>query len=62
MTNEVTFSLDKETFLDIIKHAAGQERTVVEFKTRETDNGRELHHAADITDHVVSLENQVSDE
>lgn len=56
MTDEVINGLDKETLLSILKKAASQERTVVEFRTVDRDGERVLDRALDITDHVDSLE------
>jgi hypothetical protein len=54
---EVEFNIDKATLMDILKRAASQPRTVVEFRTQETeDGGRELHNVIDITEHVEKLE------
>lgn len=59
MTN-VQFSIDKESLMGILKEAASKERTVVEFRTRQTDDGgRELHHAIEITEHVDILEQEI---
>lgn len=53
----VSFNLDRETLLDILKRAASQKRTVVEFRTTEGDDGaRELSKVIEITDHVEELE------
>jgi len=54
--DEVEFNLSKETLLSILKRAASQDRTVVEFRTEVIDGERSLHRALDITDHVESLE------
>lgn len=55
--DEVTFSIDKETLLNILRHAASKDRTIVEF-TREDG---ELKYAKEITEHVEALEDQVGD-
>jgi hypothetical protein len=54
----VVWGLDKETFLQMMRHVAAQERTVLEFKTRERDGRRVLDHVMDITEHVSALEEQ----
>lgn len=47
----------KQNLTEILSHAASQERTVIEFRTTETEQGaRHLSHALDITDHVEELE------
>ena len=61
-TNDtVSFSIDKQTFLSILKHAASRERTVIEFRTIEQDGERRLDTALDITEHVEHLESEVDD-
>ena len=52
----VTFGIDKETLLSILRRAASQERTVIEFRTTESDDGRTLDSAMDITEHVEKME------
>jgi hypothetical protein len=52
----VSFNIDNETMMDMLKRAASQERTVYEFRTTETEAGRELDTVLDITEHVESLE------
>jgi hypothetical protein len=54
----VVWGLDKETFLQIMRHVASQERTVLEFKTKKHDGRRVLNHVLDITEHVSALEEQ----
>jgi len=54
----VTLGIAKDDLLDILRHAASQERTVIEFRTTESDNGRELDQALDITEHVEQLEKE----
>lgn len=56
MADEVTLNLDKESFIDILRRAAGRDRTVIEFQTTVEDGQRVLDSALDITDHVESLE------
>lgn len=58
MTEDVEFSIDKANFMEILRRAASQERTIIEFQTTETDGVRELDTAMDITDHVSALEDQ----
>jgi len=43
----------KDVLMDILQRAASQDRTVIEFQTRDG----ELH-AMDITDHVEALEDE----
>jgi hypothetical protein len=50
---EINFTPQK--LLEILKHAASQERTVVEFRK---DEGGNLDSVIDITDHVETLENE----
>jgi len=52
----VTFGIDKETLLSILRRAASQERTVVEFRTEYDGEQRKLSSALEITDHVKTLE------
>lgn len=55
----VAFNLSPEQMTAIFAEAATKERTVVEFRTREMENGkRELHKALEITEHVEELENK----
>lgn len=47
----------RENLSQILKHAASQERTVIEFRTTETEAGfKHLSHALDITEYVGKLE------
>lgn len=55
-TESVTFNIDKETLLSLLKRAASQERTVLEFRTVETDDGPVLDSVLEITEHVEELE------
>lgn len=49
----------KNRLSEILGHAASQERTVIEFRTKETDSGRRyLAHALEITDHVAEMEEE----
>lgn len=52
----VKLGIDKQTLLDILKHAASRERTVIEFQTNIVDGERQLDTALEITDHVNELE------
>lgn len=57
MTDPVTFGIDKQTLLSILQRAASQERTVIEFRTKERDDGETvLDSAMDITEHHTKLE------
>jgi hypothetical protein len=58
-TEKVTLAIDKETLLDILKHAAGRERTIVEFQTNVVDGERQLDTVLEITDHVNELESDI---
>ena len=55
-TESVTFNIDKETLLSLLKRAASRERTVLEFRTVETDDGPVLDSVLEITEHVEELE------
>lgn len=47
----------KRDLQEILAHAASQERTVIEFRTTETESGnRYFSNAMDITEHVGELE------
>lgn len=46
----------KETLMEVLQHAASQDRAVIEF----TKDGGELH-AKELTDHVSELENIVNE-
>lgn len=53
----VDWEIDKEAFISILRHAAARDRTVIEFRTRERDDGtRVFDTAMDITEHVRALE------
>lgn len=53
----------RNTLSEILAHAASQERTVVEFRTKETESGRRhLAHAMEITEHVSEMEAQLDEE
>jgi hypothetical protein len=56
--DSVILGLDKETFLEIMKTAASQERTIIEFRTAERDGETVLDRAMDITEHVEVLEEE----
>lgn len=52
----------KESLKSILSYAASKDRTVIEFRTSETESGRRhLSHALDITDHVDELEQFAED-
>jgi hypothetical protein len=54
---QVSFNIDSETLIGILKEAASKKRTVVEFRTSENDEGdRELNKVVEITEHVEKLE------
>jgi hypothetical protein len=55
---QVGFGIDKETLLSILQRAASQERTVIEFRTTDDGDDRELETAVEITEHVAELEAQ----
>lgn len=56
----VSFNIEKETVLDIFRHAASQRRTVIEFRTEEQPDGSfALNSAMDITEHVEVLEDEL---
>jgi hypothetical protein len=53
----------RKNLSEILSHAASQERTVVEFRTQETEAGDTfLAHALDITEHVAEMENKLDEE
>jgi hypothetical protein len=52
----VAFNLTPEQMTSILAEAATKKRTVVEFRTQNTEEGRELHQALEITDYVKELE------
>jgi len=56
--DQTILGLDKDSFLSIMKRAASQERTVIEFRTEKKDGQRVLDRAMDITDHVEVLEDE----
>lgn len=59
MSETVTFGIDKQTLLSILQRAASQDRTVIEFRTKERDDGETvLDSAMDITEHVEVLEKE----
>lgn len=50
----------KQSLKSILARAASQDRTVIEFRTNETESGgRHLSHAIEITDHVDELERRL---
>lgn len=52
----------KNALSEILATAAARDRTVIEFRTKETESGsRYLAHALDITDHVDALEQFAED-
>lgn len=52
----------KQRLKQILAHAAANDRTVIEFRTTETEHGtRHLSHALDITEYVGELEAQSDD-
>jgi hypothetical protein len=54
---QVSFNIDSETLIGILKEAASKKRTVVEFRTSENGEGdRELNKVVEITEHVEKLE------
>jgi len=57
-TEQTILGLDKDSFLSIMKRAASQERTVIEFRTEIEGGQRVLDRAMDITDHVEVLEDE----
>lgn len=63
MPEPVAFpSETKEALMEILRRAASQDRTVVEFQRTEGENGPVLSHAAEITEHVNKLEEIVNEE
>lgn len=55
--SQVSFNLDRETLMEVLKEAASKERTVVEFRTSENEEGeRKLDKVMEITEHVEVLE------
>lgn len=55
----VAFNISPEKMTAILAEAASKPRTVVEFQTRETEDGRELYQALEITQHVEQMEEQL---
>ena len=50
----------RDNLKQILAHAASQDRTVIEFRTKEAASGRRhFTSALDITEHVSELENQL---
>lgn len=56
----VDFGISKETLLEILRLAASQDRTVVEFHTTGEGENRSLSKVMEITDHVDELESKVN--
>ena len=53
----------KNELTDILAHAAANDRTVIEFRTKETESGRRhLAHAIDVTEHFCKMEEMLEDE
>lgn len=56
-TDTVALNIDPKQLMSMLRHAASQDRTVIEFRrTEQADGTKALDTALDITEHVKDLE------